>query len=227
MATDPPYLVDYDGGNHPQTWRPDGARPPPRGEDPPLGQLLDPETAAAFYQNFLSVAIAEALGPRPAIYQWFGMLRAGLGRAAWSANKVSSTRSSSGTRAAPCWGAAGLCGTTSPVPWAGLRAASRQPVGGRRPPPGRSGRSIRRRGRGGPWLRPSHHQAGRADPPADRVAHRPRRADLRALLRQRHGHHRSPADRPPLPRHRTCPGVRRRRHPPLAGLHGRVGDAGR
>ena len=20
MATDPPYLVDYDGGNHPQTW---------------------------------------------------------------------------------------------------------------------------------------------------------------------------------------------------------------
>ena len=45
MATDPPYLVDYDGGNHPQTWGKDGKRDQLRGEDQALGRLHRPRAA--------------------------------------------------------------------------------------------------------------------------------------------------------------------------------------
>ena len=45
MATDPPYLVDYDGGNHPQTWNKAGRPHQRRGEDAPLGRLPRPRRA--------------------------------------------------------------------------------------------------------------------------------------------------------------------------------------
>ena len=56
MVTDPPYLVDYDGGNHPQTWSTDeGLR---RGQDPALGRLHAITTArVAFYDDFFAVAL--------------------------------------------------------------------------------------------------------------------------------------------------------------------------
>ena len=103
MATDPPYLVDYDGGNHPQTWKQTGTLKTSAATSEEKTRhwdtYTDPQAAAAFYEQFVAVAIAEALGPRPAIYQWFGMLRLGLVEAAWLPTRSSSTRSRSSTRA--------------------------------------------------------------------------------------------------------------------------------
>ncbi len=57
MATDPPYLVDYDGTNHlpPNT---DDVRVP---EDRPWDAYIDAGHASAFFTGFLAVALAEAL----------------------------------------------------------------------------------------------------------------------------------------------------------------------
>jgi hypothetical protein len=66
MATDPPYLVDYTGGNHPQHWLERG------------GVLVDTanktwdsyrEGDEALYADFLRVALAEALLPTAPVYQ--------------------------------------------------------------------------------------------------------------------------------------------------------------
>ena len=66
MATDPPYLVDYDGGNHPQTW---GKRRPGRSardqKTKHWDAYTDHDSAVAFYADFLRGALAEALGERP------------------------------------------------------------------------------------------------------------------------------------------------------------------
>jgi DNA modification methylase len=85
MATDPPYLVDYDGGNHPPTSANGGKRP---GALPDAGtkhwdSYTDQATAVEFYKNFLSVARSTALARSPAIYMCFGMMRAPLVFAAW------------------------------------------------------------------------------------------------------------------------------------------------
>ncbi len=83
MATDPPYLVNYDGGNHPQTWnkagRPIGSQKKTRHWD----SYADPQAAAAFYEGFLAAALTEALCERPFVYQWFAMMRAPLVFGAW------------------------------------------------------------------------------------------------------------------------------------------------
>jgi DNA modification methylase len=83
MATDPPYLVDYDGGNHPQTWGNGGKR----GKDPSRhwDAYTDPEHSLEFYRAFLAAALDEALIEAPALYQWFGAMRAPLVFAAWQA----------------------------------------------------------------------------------------------------------------------------------------------
>jgi DNA modification methylase len=93
MATDPPYLVNYDGGNHPQTWanrgkRADGTNRPEAEYEKRWDAYVDADHSIAFYQTFLAVAIAEALGERPAIYQWFGMMRMSCVDIAWAANNV-------------------------------------------------------------------------------------------------------------------------------------------
>jgi DNA modification methylase len=85
MATDPPYLVDYDGGNHPPTWANGGKRP---GAAPDAGtkhwdSYVDQATAVQFYENFLTVARTTALAKVSAIYMCFGMMRAPLVFAAW------------------------------------------------------------------------------------------------------------------------------------------------
>ena len=69
MATDPPYLVDYTGGNHPQTWKETGtlkasartAEEKTRHWD----AYADHDQAVGFYSDFMAAAIAEALGQRP------------------------------------------------------------------------------------------------------------------------------------------------------------------
>jgi DNA modification methylase len=80
MFTDPPYLVDYQGGNHPQSWA-----NKPEVKDKHWDDYHDPDQATAFFEGFLRVATDEALVKNPAIYQCFGMMRCDLVMAAWRA----------------------------------------------------------------------------------------------------------------------------------------------
>ena len=86
MATDPPYLVDYDGGNRPQTWGKDGRPISPEQKTKHWDAYTDHDSSVAFYADFLRAALAEALGDVPVVYQWFGMTRADIVMAAWRAN---------------------------------------------------------------------------------------------------------------------------------------------
>jgi len=88
LATDPPYLVDYDGTNHPaEHHRKAGRKPGP-------GKLLgnrhwdeyrDPETSIEFYTTFLRAALAHCVERTPC-YQWHASRRQSLVEAAWKAN---------------------------------------------------------------------------------------------------------------------------------------------
>ncbi|MEX2224907.1 MAG: ParB N-terminal domain-containing protein [Dehalococcoidia bacterium] len=64
MATDPPYLVDYQGGNHPQSKT--NSR---KTKDKHWDDYTDPEAAVEFFTKFLKAALPH-LVPNAAIYQW-------------------------------------------------------------------------------------------------------------------------------------------------------------
>src|SRR5579872_2466560 len=66
MATDPPYLVDYDANNHPQSFSSRGRTTQNKTWD----AYKDPETGIAFYSKFLELAIGHALEDGFALYQW-------------------------------------------------------------------------------------------------------------------------------------------------------------
>ena len=80
MATDPPYLVNYQGGNHPQS----GANSP-KTRDKHWDDYEEGD-GPAFFTDFIRAALDEALTGNPAIYQWHADLRRGLVSAAWKAN---------------------------------------------------------------------------------------------------------------------------------------------
>ena len=77
LATDPPYLVDYQGGNHPQSWH---NRPETR--DKHWDDYQDPESGLAFFQGFLEVCLAHA-EQDVAVYQWHAHRRQALVERAW------------------------------------------------------------------------------------------------------------------------------------------------
>jgi DNA modification methylase len=79
MATDPPYLIGYQGGNHPQSWH---NRPSVR--DKHWDDYVDPAASEAFFRAFLEAALAH-LAPHVAIYQWHAHRRQALVEAAWRA----------------------------------------------------------------------------------------------------------------------------------------------
>ena len=83
MATDPPYLVDYDGGNHLTTKGGGPAKATPRPSE--WDHYIDPTTGADFYEAFLRTALEHALIESAAIYQWFAIMRSELVWAAWRA----------------------------------------------------------------------------------------------------------------------------------------------
>jgi DNA modification methylase len=80
MPTDPPYLVNYQGGNHPQSWH-----NAPAVKDKHWDDYQDGE-GATFFSNFLRVALADALTPNPALYQFHASSRQALVEQAWRAN---------------------------------------------------------------------------------------------------------------------------------------------
>ena len=77
LATDPPYLVDYSGGNHPQSW---SNRPEVR--DKSWDDYKDPETGVAFFEGFLRAALAHCT-EGVAVYQWHAHRRQDLVDEAW------------------------------------------------------------------------------------------------------------------------------------------------
>jgi DNA modification methylase len=79
MATDPPYLVDYQGGNHPRALSNSELVKDKHHAD--YKDALDPE----MFATFLRVAIEHALDGTPAIYQWHAHKRQSAVEAAWVA----------------------------------------------------------------------------------------------------------------------------------------------
>ena len=79
LATDPPYLVDYDGSR--------GQDPPPRGEaqESHWDAFVDAGTSVEFFQTFLRVALARCIERVP-VYQWHASRRQALVEKAWEAN---------------------------------------------------------------------------------------------------------------------------------------------
>src|SRR5919106_336366 len=62
LATDPPYLVDYSGGNHPAS---KGNKGKP-GKDKHWDEYVDPEASVEFFRSFLALAL-EHLKPNSAV----------------------------------------------------------------------------------------------------------------------------------------------------------------
>lgn len=77
LATDPPYLVDYQGGNHPQSWH-----NKPEVKDKHWDDYTDPEAGTDFFARFLKVALAHC-APGVAIYQWHAHKRQAVVEEAW------------------------------------------------------------------------------------------------------------------------------------------------
>jgi DNA modification methylase len=81
MAVDPPYLVNYDAGNHPQSWHNRKET-----KDKTWDAYEDPKAASGFFESFLRVALDHALTDEVAVYQWHASRRQALVEAAWQAN---------------------------------------------------------------------------------------------------------------------------------------------
>ena len=78
LATDPPYLVDYSGGNHPAS---EGNKGSPT-RDKNWDEYVDPESSVEFYRNFMALGL-QYLQPNSAVYQWHAHKRQALVEQAW------------------------------------------------------------------------------------------------------------------------------------------------
>ncbi|MGC9984101.1 MAG: DNA modification methylase [Polyangia bacterium] len=83
MSTDPPYLVDYTGTNHPQSFKREQAG---KSNNKGWDAYKDPETSVAFFSDFIRVARENALVVNPACYQWHASRRQKLVEEAWTEN---------------------------------------------------------------------------------------------------------------------------------------------
>ncbi len=84
MATDPPYLVDYDANNHPPSFSSKHRKTNNKSWD----AYKDPESGIQFFASFIRVALEHALEPRVAIYQWHASRRNDLVVRAWEENEL-------------------------------------------------------------------------------------------------------------------------------------------
>jgi DNA modification methylase len=82
-ATDPPYLVDYDGTNHPQSFEREQAG---KDNNKHWDSYIDQAASVEFFSSFLRVALEHALVENPAIYQWHASRRQALVEEAWKEN---------------------------------------------------------------------------------------------------------------------------------------------
>ena len=79
MMTDPPYLVGYDGGQHPASAANGGAE----SKDKHWDAYIDHEHSVAFYVDFLRYALEHALTDDAAVYQCYGIMRSEVVWEAW------------------------------------------------------------------------------------------------------------------------------------------------
>ncbi len=77
LATDPPYLMNYTGGNHPASRY---NRPATR--DKHWDSYRDPDSSVEFFHKFLELAL-QHLKPNVAVYQWHATARQALVEQAW------------------------------------------------------------------------------------------------------------------------------------------------
>ena len=87
MATDPPYLVDYTGMDHPVSAANKAKKlKSPNNKEGGWDQYKDPTSSVKFYSDFIRVALAHGLTENPAIYQWHASRRQALVEQAWTEN---------------------------------------------------------------------------------------------------------------------------------------------
>lgn len=79
MATDSPYLVGYQGGNHPQS-----SVNKPDVKDKHWDDYVDPKTSVDFFYSFLKLGLDVALIDNPAVYTWHASKRQALLEEAWT-----------------------------------------------------------------------------------------------------------------------------------------------
>lgn len=81
FATDPPYLVDYDGKNHPHKW---GERDKNKDWSDSYAVTWDDSNANPdLYENFIAVAVGHAILPDAAWYCWHASRRQAMLEAVW------------------------------------------------------------------------------------------------------------------------------------------------
>lgn len=78
LATDPPYLVDYTGGDHPASRANRGRKTKDRNWD----EYHDPAASVEFFASFLKAALPHCIAAVP-IYQWHAHRRQALVEEAW------------------------------------------------------------------------------------------------------------------------------------------------
>ncbi|MBI1833362.1 MAG: DNA modification methylase [Candidatus Andersenbacteria bacterium] len=85
FATDPPYLVDYDGTNHPHKWNDPETVKKRKNKDwsPTYHDWDDAAQGAELYEGFIRVAIAEAITPDAAWYCWHASRNAAMLEKVW------------------------------------------------------------------------------------------------------------------------------------------------
>jgi DNA modification methylase len=85
FATDPPYLVDYNGTNHPHRWTKAHGRQHPGDKDwrDKYADVDSPEKGNALYDAFVRVAVANAITEDAAWYCWHASRRQRLLETVW------------------------------------------------------------------------------------------------------------------------------------------------
>ncbi|GIK63855.1 MAG: adenine methyltransferase [Chloroflexota bacterium] len=83
FATDPPYLVDYDGNNHPHKWNDPRADKKNKDWSDEYHDWDDSSQGKALYEGFIQVAIAEAITAEAAWYCWHASKRQALLEGIW------------------------------------------------------------------------------------------------------------------------------------------------
>jgi len=208
-ATDPPYLVDYDGTNHPQSFEREQAG---KDNNKHWDSYIDPKASVEFFSAFLRVALAHALVENPAIYQWHASRRQALVEAAWKANGLLLHQQLIWAKSRPILTRSHFMWQHEPCfyGWVeGKPPAMKPPASGAARPFGPSTASRRA---------PPDTEAARGVHAPDRVPHARRRVGLRAVQRFRQPDHRRREDWPPLLRDGACAGIRGRGAHPLDQL---------
>ncbi len=90
LSSDPPYLVDYDGSNHPNEHHIKAGRTAAPGKE--VGNkswdaYVDPASSVEFYAKYLSIALSHCVERVP-VYQWHATRRQVLVEQAWQQNNL-------------------------------------------------------------------------------------------------------------------------------------------